>query len=232
MPDQFIIWDFDGTLAYREGMWSQAVVDVVNRNFTKISLERADISKHLSSGFFWHSPETAHLHVSNSEIWWNHHYKIFENAIVKTTNLTSKNVQQVLPQIRQEFLNPATWTVYSDVLSSLSELSSAGWRHVVLSNHVPELADLIESLGLLDFFEMIVTSAEIGYEKPNGLAFEAVTKNLPNNSKIRMIGDNYSADVLGAKSVGIEAILVRNKNEHAKLYAESLSEIQSILESN
>jgi len=33
VPDRYIIWDFDGTIAFREGLWSQAVVDVVNRNF-------------------------------------------------------------------------------------------------------------------------------------------------------------------------------------------------------
>lgn len=61
--DQFIIWDFDGTLAYREGMWSQAVVDVVNRNFAELNLVSSDVSKYLPSGFFWHTPDTAHLHV-------------------------------------------------------------------------------------------------------------------------------------------------------------------------
>lgn len=232
MPNQFIIWDFDGTLAYREGMWSQAVVDVVNRNFKQINLVRADISNYLSSGFFWHSPDTAHLHVSNSAMWWEHHYRIFENAIVNATDLSSDSVRQVLPQIRQEFLDPFSWTVYSDVPFCLSQLASSGWRHMILSNHVPELTDLVRSLGLLDFFETIVTSAKIGYEKPNGMAFHAVIKNLPRNSRIWMIGDNYVADVLGANSVDINAILVRKSNAHADHFAATLEGVPGILESN
>ena len=232
MSNQFIIWDFDGTLAFREGMWSQAVVDVINRNFSKVCLVREDISKYLSSGFFWHSPDAAHLHVIDSAIWWEHHNRIFENAIVKATNISSNRILQILPQIRQEYLDPVSWTVYADVLSSLSDLSSAGWKHVILSNHVPELSDLIESLGLADYFEKILTSARIGYEKPNRMAFDAIIKLLPSNSKLWMIGDSYTADVLGANNANINAILVRKKNELARHSAKSLHEIRSILESN
>ncbi|MDC0435103.1 HAD-IA family hydrolase [bacterium] len=159
----------------------------------------------------WHSPDPAHLHVIDSAIWWEHHNRIFENAIVKATNISSNRILQILPQIRQEYLDPVSWTVYADVLSSLSDLSSAGWKHVILFNHVPELSDLIESLGLADYFEKILTSARIGYEKPNRMAFDAIIKLLPSNSKLWMIGDSYTADVLGANNANINAILVRKK---------------------
>ena len=213
-------------------MWSQAVVDVVNRNFAEVNLVSSDVSKYLASGFFWHTPDTAHLHVTDSMIWWEHHYKIFEHAITNVTNLSGTCVQQILTQIRQEFLDPSSWTVFPEVTCCLSELSSIGWKHIILSNHVPELSDLIENLGLLNSFETIVTSAEIGYEKPNRMAFDWVTRSLPGNSKIWMIGDNYSADVLGANNVKLGAILVRNKNEHAEHFAETLNEVRCILELN
>lgn len=47
-----------------------------------------------------------------------------------------------------------------------------------------------------------------------------------------MIGDNYDAVVLGANNVNTNAILVRNKNDRATHFAESLKEVRRILESN
>lgn len=232
MPDQYIIWDFDGTLAYRDGLWSQAVVDVVNSSFKSVNLVRADISSYLSSGFFWHSPENEHSYINSSADWWNHHNKLFENAISKTTNLSSASIRQVLPLIREEFLKPSAWTVYSDVFLCLAELSSNGWKHIVLSNHVPELPELMENLGLLNCFEAIHTSADVGYEKPNRMAFQAALEKLPEGTDIWMIGDNYEADVLGANNLNVKAILVRKKNDNAMYFAESLAQIRSIIESH
>ena len=54
---------------------------------------------------------------------------------------------------------------------ALSALAEAGWTHAVLSNHVPELADLIEALGLTSHFARVFNSADIGVEKPNPEAF-------------------------------------------------------------
>jgi len=190
------------------------------------------VAEKLSTGFFWHSPDTAHLDVTDSLCWWQHHYELFEGAILSARDLPLDSVRQVLPQIREEYLDPVTWTVYSDVSDCLTELSLAGWRQLILSNHVPELADLVKNLGLLEFFEAVFTSAEIGFEKPNAAAFGVVLKSLPNDSMIWMVGDNYCADVLGAESVGIPGILVRRCDERAEYCAESLDQVWGIVESD
>lgn len=41
--------------------------------------------------------------------------------------------------VRAAFLDLSAWAVFDDVRPALAELASAGWRHVILSNHVPEL---------------------------------------------------------------------------------------------
>jgi putative hydrolase of the HAD superfamily len=41
-----------------------------------------------------------------------------------------------------------------------------------------------------------------------------------------MIGDNIHADVLGAESVGLRAILVRNEDPRALCRAESLRDVR------
>jgi putative hydrolase of the HAD superfamily len=48
-----ILWDFDGALAYRDGMWSGTLFSVLKKNKINILLE--DIKPYLTTGFTWHN---------------------------------------------------------------------------------------------------------------------------------------------------------------------------------
>ena len=59
---------------------------------------------------------------------------------------------------------------------------------------------------LEDAFDAVVTSEEVGFDKPNKMNFELVLNKLsipnPPQNSIWMIGDNPYTDVLGGKSIG------------------------------
>jgi putative hydrolase of the HAD superfamily len=55
------LWDFDGTLAYRDGMWSGTLFSVLEKNKIDISLE--NLKPHLAAGFTWHCPELLHKEI-------------------------------------------------------------------------------------------------------------------------------------------------------------------------
>ncbi len=107
-----------------------------------------------------------------------------------------------------------------------------GWKHLILSNHVPELPTLVKELGLSHHFEHVITSALVGFEKPHSSIFEHTIGKLPANSKVWMVGDSYSADVAGAERQGIPAILVRKEHALARLSCSSLRSIASIINNN
>ena len=58
--------------------------------------------------------------------------------------------------------------------------------------------------GLEDTFDAVVTSEEVGIDKPDKRVFEYVLRklNLSKNSFFWMIGDNPKADIFGAKKLG------------------------------
>jgi putative hydrolase of the HAD superfamily len=120
--------------------------------------------------------------------------------------------------------------VYPDTIEVLAELSSAGWRHMVLSNHVPELPELISALGLGVHFDRVFTSAKIGFEKPHPAAFAAALSVMPRRRRIVMIGDSFVADYQGAKSAGLEAILVRAEHPACEITFQDLRPLPSYLE--
>ncbi len=57
--------------------------------------------------------------------------------------------------------------------------------------------------GLEDIFDAVVTSEEVGADKPNEKVFKLALKklNLENEENIWMVGDNPEADVIGGKKI-------------------------------
>jgi putative hydrolase of the HAD superfamily len=54
-----ILWDFDGTIAYRDGMWSGTLFSLLGKNgINNIPIE--NIKPYLHTGFTWHTPEYFH----------------------------------------------------------------------------------------------------------------------------------------------------------------------------
>ena len=100
---------------------------------------------------------------------------------------------------------------------------------MIVSNHVPELPALVEDLGLAGWFDAVVTSARVGFEKPHPRLFAAARAVSP-DPRIWMIGDNPIADVAGARSVGIDAILVRTRHDVSPR-ADDLWGVAAILDS-
>lgn len=87
----------------------------------------------------------------------------------------------------------------------------------------------MEALGLAGWFDAVVTSARVGFEKPHPRLFEAARAVTP-RGPIWMIGDNPVADFAGACGVGINAILVRTPHEVSPL-ADDLWGVAAILDS-
>jgi putative hydrolase of the HAD superfamily len=115
----------------------------------------------------------------------------------------------------------------------LQTLSERGWEHLLLSNHVPELRDVLKVLGLDQHLSAVFNSAETGYEKPHPQAFRAVLEYTGYKDPLWMIGDNYAVDILDAERMGIpNGILVRKPHPAAPIFCADLWQVLGILEDN
>lgn len=70
MASGTVLWDFDGTLAIRPGLWSKTMVDVLDRHHPGHRLTREDFRPSVRGGFFWHRPDEPHLHLGEPDAWW------------------------------------------------------------------------------------------------------------------------------------------------------------------
>jgi len=226
--DKLIIWDFDGTLAYRDGMWGGTLIEILQERLPEIEFSLADLGPYLQSGFPWHTPEVSHKEIQDANAWWEMLTPIFERALMGV-GLIDSQAAELASLVPAQFCKPDKWHLFDDTLNTLTDLSRHHWSHVILSNHVPELESIVEALGIASFFERIFTSAKIGFEKPHPGAFRTALEAFPQASNIWMIGDNPVADVKGAEENDIPAILVRTKGENVTRQCDNLQEMKVIL---
>ncbi len=223
-----IFWDFDCTLGYNDGKWTGLLTEIANRKYPELGIVREDIRPWMADGRFpWHYPDVEHPGQSPDE-WWEELNPMLVRAFRKAG--TGEEIAEELARlVRPAYLEPSSWHLYEDTVPCLERLAAMGWTHYILSNHVPELPDIVKLLGIADLFAEVSTSAETGIEKPNPQAFRLMMSRLPADSDIWMIGDNFTADVKGAEAVGLPAILVRGTNVEAKFSCETLDEVPAIL---
>ena len=227
---RLLIWDFDGTLAHRRGEtgWSILLAEALEAEEPGHAHSADTFRPHLRDGFPWHTPEIAHPELCEVESWWASVQPVLARAY-EAAGFAPARALELAAAARRLYVDPNVgWELFDDTLPALDRLSGAGWTHAILSNHVPELRQIVTALGLDDMVELVSCSAETGYEKPHAQAYASVLDRL-RPAEAWMVGDNVVADVLGAEAVGLPAVLVRRPDPRAARFADSLYGVETLL---
>ncbi len=225
----WLLWDFDGTLGYHDGMWSRTLQEALAAQGVDWPLER--IRPLMAAGFPWHTPEQSHEQFFGGVPWWDFMLEHFA-SLLRQQGLSADCAAAAAQSLRARYLAPSRWHLYDDTLPALRQACALGYRCAILSNHVPELPGIVNGLGLSGLLDQVVTSAQLGWEKPNPQFFRQATS-LLGCERATMIGDNPNADVAGATAVGLNAILVRGERpaDAGILYAPTLLDVFPLLSS-
>ena len=83
-----------------------------------------------------------------------------------------------------------------------------------MTNHIlSEQVKKIATIGVDPFVDALVVSDEVGVAKPDARVFETALSRLGGTpDEAVMIGDSWSADILGATGLGIRAIWLNRYN--------------------
>jgi FMN phosphatase YigB (HAD superfamily) len=99
---------------------------------------------------------------------------------------------------------------------TLEYIKSREYRMGIVSNfdYAPTAYALLDKFEITNLFEEIIISEEVGWRKPNHIIFEtAVNKLKVLPQDVLFVGDNYNADVVGSKALGIDAAWINRKNQ-------------------
>ena len=219
MP-KYLIWDFDGTVGVREGGWTAAMQDVLQRNMPDCMATTDDLRPHIQNGFRWHEPHKPYP-IESASLWWDNLTPIFVRAYL-AVGATSQQASYLAGEVRHAYCEAVAWRLFEDTLPVLNQLSGDGWTHWLLSNHVPELSLIMRHLQIEALFARVFNSAETGFEKPHPQAFRNVLDAICDAEIIWMIGDSAIADIAGAGAAGIPGVLVRKSHVGIKYQCDNL----------
>ncbi len=115
-------------------------------------------------------------------------------------------------EIFEFFRTADAWQVFADVEPTLAALKQRGLRLGVISNFDARCYDVLRALNLLAYFDSIHLSTEAGAAKPDSAIFlTALQANDLHPAQVLHIGDQWEADVMGARAAGVSALwLTRN----------------------
>jgi FMN phosphatase YigB (HAD superfamily) len=119
-------------------------------------------------------------------------------------------VSEIGPILRPDGRANVLWRmVMPGVPLALERLQRKGITLAVVSNSDGTCARSLEEAGLRRYLRFVIDSAEVGVEKPDPRIFEiALARCGADPRRTLHIGDIYHADVAGARSAGLHALLL------------------------
>ena len=125
-----------------------------------------------------------------------------EAGIKYTPELISNNILK-MQQVKFERV------LFDDVLPALEQLKQNGIILGLISNIDSDITPLFDKLGLTPLLQVVVTSQDSGYHKPQSEIFnEAARRAGVKAGESMYIGDQYQIDVLGSSAAGMQGVLL------------------------
>jgi len=131
---------------------------------------------------------------------------------------------------------PHRMVAFDDVVPALTKLRERGLTLGMISNIDRKGAEVAQDLGIESRLDFIVTSGEVGAEKPDPVIFLAALERAGvQPSDAVHVGDQLSSDVEGALGTGIGAVLLDRDVNHPDFNRcpriDTMSELPPLLES-
>jgi len=165
-----------------------------------------------------------HYKKINAELWFQ-----YSKGDVTKENLRTKRFEHTLrkfkvdnPELVQKLsdgyieISPYQTSLFPHTIETLESLKKNDHQLHIITNGFKEVQFIkLQNSGLIDFFDVILCSEEVGKRKPNPEVFQfALDKANATKKESLMIGDDYHTDIVGAEKFGMQSILFDPENKH------------------
>lgn len=193
-----IIIDLDNTLYSYEVCHNSALNNVIlflqnNYGINKTYCEIKDLYENISKKLKHELSNTAS----------SHNKSIYFKQLLELLKLHYSNTQ---------ILNDLYWKTFFDhmvcfegVKDFIAWNKNLGVKIGILTDYETEYQiQKLEKLGIIDYFDVLVTSEEVGIEKPSCQMFQTILRKMKLSSDdVIMIGDDFNKDIKGAMNMNI-----------------------------
>jgi HAD superfamily hydrolase (TIGR01549 family) len=208
---QAIFFDFDGTLRHSEPSSMETFYRfAAEEGYPTTPEQRLRGERWVNA--YWAESDELREDVArygpwqdNGKFWLNHarrHLIAVGSAEAHAESIAARVTQRM----RVEY-EPVD-CVSPDVPPVLQRLREAGFALAVVSNRSHPYDTLVETLKLSSYFEFVMAAGELGTFKPDPMVFHhAAQRAGVEPDQTVYVGDNFHADVLGARAAGMHPVL-------------------------
>ena len=133
--------------------------------------------------------------------------RFIEVIFVERLGLSSADLPAAQEALFARFADARTFRLFPGAREVVERARRAGWRVAVVSNWSHALEPLLGDLGVRP--DAVLSSAVEGLEKPDPELFHRALRRVGARAEGSLhAGDSLENDVLGARSAGLEAVLV------------------------
>lgn len=206
---QAVLFDLDGTLLFSLPSPNETLYDNAVKLGVPDSPERRRRAMRWIHSYWAQSAEMLEdidrLGRANQEFWTN-----FTCRALVAYDLPQEQAQELAPQVR-ELMSGQEWTVClpPEVPATLQALQVHGFHLGVVSNRTDPFRDQLVEWGLQGYFGCSLAAGEVNSWKPEVVIFQHALQLLGTRpDQTIYVGDNYYADVVGARAAGLLPVLV------------------------
>jgi putative hydrolase of the HAD superfamily len=104
--------------------------------------------------------------------------------------------------------SPTKTTLIPNAIELMEYLKQRGYRMLIITNGFNEVQWIkIRACGLEQYFDQMLTSENVGHQKPDVRIFEkALAEAGCKPGKALMVGDDFEVDIAGARNAGIDQV--------------------------
>ena len=145
--------------------------------------------------------------VANTDISYDEFYR-------KMVEVSKQNQDAYNSAVAVYGLNKVPWNsddeiVYPEAEECLRELSKR-YKIGIIANQNPGSRERLEKMGLLEYLDLVIASAEEGVAKPDLRIFKAaLSRAACKPEEAVMIGDRIDNDIIPANKIGMTTVWIR-----------------------
>ncbi len=137
---------------------------------------------------------------------------LLKEAGIKASEPLIRGVLDRMQQTRPRLV------LFDDVMPALTGLKRQGLMLGLISNVDRDITSLLNELGLTQLLKVVVTSQEVGFNKPQPEIFQAaLARSGAKASEAIYVGDQYRIDVIGAIGAGMTGMLLDRGDYFAEI---------------
>ncbi len=159
-------------------------------------------------------------------------WEYYPNKVAELIGCEKSECKNVGDQLRFEtWGNPDNYKLFDDVLPTLKTLKEHGIYVACVSNEDGWLSKFFDHFGISEYFQFIITSQEIGFEKPDSRVFHAaLIKTEFAQNEVLFVGDSEVSDYQGSLSAGMMPLLIDRDHKNHDDNIVKIDNLERVLE--